>query len=219
MPKQHNLPFVLDGVEFCPRQLPTVPEIYLFLMQDDYPEQNLDQANYQRLMQAPPYWAFCWGGGQALARWLLDHPATIQSRAVVDFGAGSGVAAIAACKAGAEQAEVIDIDPAAHTACHANAQLNGIQLVSREDLDSCSNKVLLAADICYEEAGFEQVIRHIQAAGDTIVAESRLRNLSEQLPQLRKIAEYHVRTFPDLEESENYDLVQIYATEFVQKHL
>ena len=85
-----SLPFVLDGVRIEPRKLPQVPEISLFLMQDEYPEQNLQQADYQRLMSAPPYWAFCWGGGQALARWILDNPAVVAGRRVVDFGAGSG---------------------------------------------------------------------------------------------------------------------------------
>ena len=215
------LPFVLDGVQFQPRQLPIAPEIQLYLMQDDYPEQNLDQNNYQRLMQAPPYWAFCWGGGQALARWILDHSAVVAGRCVTDFGAGSGVAAIAALKAAAHQACAVDIDLGALQACEANAKLNGVSLTVEPQLPfpGVQDSILLAADICYEDSGFEGVLSHIEQGSDALVAESRLRNLSQTLPALQKVAEYQVRTFPDLDESENYDLVQIFATEFAQKHL
>src|SRR6266581_1789142 len=69
----------------------------------------------------PPYWAFAWAGGQALARFLLDHPERVAGRAVLDFGAGSGLVAIAAAKAGAASVTAADIDPFAAAAIAANA--------------------------------------------------------------------------------------------------
>ena len=159
------LPFVLDGVRIEPRKLPQVPEISLFLMQDEYPEQNLQQADYQRLMSAPPYWAFCWGGGQALARWILDNPAVVAGRRVVDFGAGSGVAGIAAALAGASQVLCVDIDEDALTACHRNAQLNGVRLETAPALSIHQDGLLLAADVCYEGEGYSGVINRMISGG------------------------------------------------------
>ena len=206
------LPFVLDGVRIEPRKLPQVPEISLFLMQDEYPEQNLQQADYQRLMSAPPYWAFCWGGGQALARWILDNPAVVAGRRVVDFGAGSGVAGIAAALAGASQVLCVDIDEDALTACHRNAQLNGVRLETAQALSIHQDGLLLAADVCYEGEGYSGVINHMISGGEVVVAESRLRDLAERFPQLRLVSQFQVRTLPDLDESENYDLVHIFCS-------
>src|SRR3990167_2021154 len=95
-----ELPFVLDGVRLEPRRPPPLPAIELLLMADQYPDQALAGADYHRLMAQPPYWAFCWGGGQALARWILDRPGQVAGRHVVDFGAGSGVAGVAAGRGG-----------------------------------------------------------------------------------------------------------------------
>ena len=206
------LPFVLDGVRIEPRTLPQVPEISLFLMQDEYPEHSLQQADYQRLMEAPPYWAFCWGGGQALARWILDNPGEVRGRKVVDFGAGSGVAGIAAAKVGASDVLCVDIDEDALVACHRNAQLNGVALRTAPSMSLQNGELLLAADVCYEDEGYSGVISHMMSGGQVIVAESRLRDLSERFPQLRLVKQIQVRTLPDLAESENYDLVHIFCS-------
>lgn len=207
------LPFVLEGVKIVPRQLPEVPAISLHLMADDYPQDCLAHNDYQRLMTAPPYWAFCWGGGQALARWILQHPAAVAGRVVIDFGAGSGVAGISAALAGAASVLCVDIDADALRACERNAQLNRVSVLTSNCLPPLDDALLLAADVCYEDQGFASVINHIVKGADAIVAESRLRDLSERFSQLRKVSEYKVRTLPDLEESENYDLVNIFCTQ------
>ncbi|HAG93130.1 MAG: protein methyltransferase [Pseudomonadales bacterium] len=212
MNSHRDLPAILDSVQISPRHLPKVPEIALYLMQDQVPEHHLQQQDYQRLMEAPPYWAFCWGGGQALARWILDNPAVVQGRRVVDFGAGSGVAGVAAALAGAEAVVCVDIDDDALTACRCNGELNGVSLQTSRSLALTNGELLLAADVCYEDTGYSGVINHMAAAGDVVVAESRLRNLAERFPQLRRVGEMRVRTLPDLEESENYDLVHIFRS-------
>lgn len=206
------LPFVLDGVRIEPRILPIAPEISLYLMQDEYPEQSLCQPDYQRLVEAPPYWAFCWGGGQALARWILDNPNWVAGRQVVDFGAGSGVAGIAAALSGAAAVTCVDVDEDALLACQHNGQLNGVSIATARQLDLERRPLLLAADVCYEESGFSGVLEYMLTGGDVIVAESRLRDLAERFPRLRKVNEFRVRTFPDLEESENYDAVHIFCS-------
>src|SRR5437660_3979386 len=107
---------------------PLVPEIRLHLATEVTP---LWEATEETLAQGavpPPYWAFAWAGGQALARYLLDHPETVAGRAVLDFGAGSGLVAIAAAKAGAASVTAAEIDHFAAAAIAANAALNGVTI-------------------------------------------------------------------------------------------
>ncbi|MVF10727.1 methyltransferase [Ketobacter sp. MCCC 1A13808] len=209
---EHTLPSILRGVDVTARALPLVPELKLFLLPDDYPTYNLGAEDYQRLMENPPYWAYCWGGGQALARWLLDNKRVLAGRRVVDFGAGSGVAGIAAALAGAAEVVAVDIDRDALQVCAANARLNSVQIRTESHYVPSPQSLMLAADVCYECDGFETVICHLQAGGDLLVAESRLRNLSDRWPKLTKTAEFRIRTYPDLDESERYDRVDVYST-------
>src|SRR5947207_12630708 len=131
---------------------PLVPEVRLYLATEVTP---IWQATEESLAQGavpPPYWAFAWAGGQALARYLLDHPETAAGRAVLDFGAGSGLVAIAAAKAGAAQVTAAEIDPFAAAAIAANAALNAvaIELVTADLLDGDKRfwKLVTAGDIC-----------------------------------------------------------------------
>ncbi len=133
-------------------------------------------------------------------------------RPVVDFGAGSGVAGIAAAKAGASAVLCVDIDDDALIACQRNAQLNGVSVDTTRQLSLQQGELLLAADVCYEDKGYSGVINHMAGGGEVVVAESRLRNLSDQFPQLQLTSRHRVRTLPDLDESENYDLVHIFCS-------
>lgn len=93
---------------------------------------NMDRAftpdETRRILYEPPYWAFCWASGLALARFLAEQPQWVKGKRVLDFGAGSGVAAIAAARAGALEVVACDLDPLALAACRANAQLNDVAL-------------------------------------------------------------------------------------------
>jgi predicted nicotinamide N-methyase len=166
------LPFVLEGVKIEVRELPATPAIKLYLMADDYPQESLPQMDYQRLMSAPPYWAFCWGGGQALAQWILNHPELVRGQAVVDFGAGSGIAGIAAALAGAKSVLCVDVDPGALCACQRNATLNDVAIATSDRMQNLDGALLLAADVCYEDEGYAGVINHVINGGRAIVAES-----------------------------------------------
>ncbi len=103
---------------------------------------------------APPFWAFPWAGGQALARYVLDNPALVRGRHVLDVASGSGLVAIAAAKAGAASVTAGDIDPDAITAIRANAAANEVAAVVREiDMalgDAGGAEVVLAADVFYQ---------------------------------------------------------------------
>jgi predicted nicotinamide N-methyase len=101
-----------------------------------------------------PFWALAWVGGQALARYLLDHPASVAQKRVHDFGAGGGVVAIAAAKGGAARVAACDSDAMARAAIRLNAALNEVAIeviaddVLGRDLDGVD--VILAGDVWYE---------------------------------------------------------------------
>jgi predicted nicotinamide N-methyase len=100
-----------------------------------------------------PYWAFAWPGGQALARAILDQPALVAGKRVLDLGAGSAIGAIAAMKAGAASAVAADIDPLADAACALNARANGVTLATTtRDLlgDAPTADLLIIGDLVYE---------------------------------------------------------------------
>lgn len=193
------------------RRLPLVPELQLFLFPDDLPQDKLSQVDFYSLLAAPPYWAFCWGGGQALARCLRDQPQWVSGRRVWDFGAGSGVAGIAALSAGGSACVAVDTDPLALEACLQNALLNDVGPLScSATCEPCAGDVVLAADICYEEEGLLQVRAWANAGVSVMVAESRLDDRRLSVSGLTLLEHYRIKTFPDLEESELFDNVFVY---------
>ena len=101
----------------------------------------------------PPYWAVAWPGGRALARYVLDEPAVVRGKHVLDFGSGSGICAIAAALSGAARVEAADIDPHARAAIGTNAALNAVSVATiAEDLIGAASRweVVLAGDLWYE---------------------------------------------------------------------
>ena len=107
---------------------PLVPEIRLYLATEATPIWLATEETLARNGLPPPFWAFAWAGGQALARYLLDHPAVVAGRSMLDFGAGSGLVAIAAAKAGAGSVVAAEIDNFAAVAIAANAALNDVEI-------------------------------------------------------------------------------------------
>ena len=152
-----------------------VPEIRLHLASEVTPLWQATEATLSERNVPPPYWAFAWPGGQALARHIIDHPATVRGRRVLDFAAGSGVVAIAAARAGAAGVTAADIDPFAATAIALNAAANGVAVaVETEDLIDRASvwDVVLAGDVCYEQpmAGRTTAwLRRLADAGTTVL--------------------------------------------------
>ena len=133
---------------------PLVPEIRLHLATEVTPLWRATQATLDNADLPPPYWAFAWPGGQALARYVLDNPGLVRGKRVLDFASGSGLVAIAAARAGAASVAAADIDPLAAVAIKLNAQVNGVILtvLASDPLDGPAPwDVVLAADICYEQ--------------------------------------------------------------------
>ena len=182
-----------------------MPEIRLHLASEVVPLWQATETNLTERGLPPPYWAFAWPGGQALARHLLDHPDLVAGRRVLDFAAGSGLAAIAASKAGAASIAAAEIDRFAIAAIGLNAELNGVdlELIEADILGQAGGwDVVLAGDVCYERPMAERVGRwlgQLADGGTRVLMGDPGRNY---LPTngLREIARYRVPTSLDLED-------------------
>jgi predicted nicotinamide N-methyase len=182
------------GSALTVRSLPLCPELRLWLLHDDV---DLGARVEDLLHGGPaPYWAFCWGAGQALARFLLDQPALVHGKRVIDFGAGSGVAGIAAALAGASVVTAVDIDPIALCIAHSNAELNGVQLQVADTVPADWD-VLLASDVLYE-TGNEHWLQSAADSGREVLLSDPLRHGTPR-SGLEVVAEYSVRTLPDVD--------------------
>jgi predicted nicotinamide N-methyase len=187
---------------------PLVPEIQLHLATQVTPIWQASEDSLARGAVPPPFWAFAWAGGQALARYLLDHPAAVAGREVLDIGSGSGIVAIAAAMAGARRVTAAEIDPFAAAAIALNAPLNGVVVAieTRDLLDRAAAGwgVALAGDICYEEPMASRAIALLRR----IAARGRLALLGDPgrayLPRegLVELARYEVPTSKELEDRE-----------------
>ena len=132
---------------------PLVPEIALYLATEITPIWQASEAWLQQANVDPPFWAFAWPGGQAIARHVLDHPGLVRGRRVLDFAAGCGIAAIACAMAGAALVEAAEIDAMAVAAIRMNAAANGVNVVALdEDVvgQPCRWDLILCGDVCYE---------------------------------------------------------------------
>ena len=140
---------------------PLLPELRLHLATDMTPLWQATERHLAEVGVEPPFWAFAWAGGQALARFLLDAPAWVRGRRVLDFASGSGLVAIAAARSGAAGVIAVDLDPLAAEAIALNAALNGVAVDVR-CVDPCGAlpepawvveaEVVLAGDVCYDRA-------------------------------------------------------------------
>ena len=130
-----------------------VPEIALYLATEITPIWQAAEAWLAEQGIEPPFWAFAWPGSQALARIVLDQPALVAGKRVLDFAAGCGLAAIACAMAGAASVEAAEIDPLATAATRLNAQENGVTVLAEtQDVvgDACRWDLILCGDVCYE---------------------------------------------------------------------
>jgi predicted nicotinamide N-methyase len=185
---------------------PLVLEIRLHLASEITPLWQATEATLARDQLPPPYWAFAWAGGQALARHVLDHPALVRGKSVLDFGAGCGLLALAAAKAGAAAATAAEIDPFAAAAIALNAALNALEVrIETADVIGCTDiawQVVLVGDMCYERPLAERLtawLRRLAADGTLVLLGDPGRNY---LPKegLTALARYTVATPLDLED-------------------
>ncbi|RWI90883.1 methyltransferase [Mesorhizobium sp.] len=144
--------FILDNTALMAP--PHVPEVLLHLADEAHDLWLRTEEELAEIGLPPPFWAFAWAGGQGLARYVLDHPATVQDKRVLDFASGSGVVAIAALKAGAAELTAADIDPFCETVIAFNLEANGVK-ADFLDADSIGTDdgwdVVLAGDVFYDK--------------------------------------------------------------------
>jgi predicted nicotinamide N-methyase len=190
---------------------PLVPEIRLHLATEVTPIWRATEEILARGGVPPPFWAFAWAGGQALARYLLDRPRTVAGRFVFDFGSGSGLVAIAAAKAGARSVLAAEIDHFAAAAIAANAALNDVvvEVMTADAIDAAdpSWQVVTAGDVCYERDMTSRIIPWLQAlaGGGRLVLLGDPGRAYLPMEGLRTVASYTVPTSLELEDSATRD--------------
>jgi predicted nicotinamide N-methyase len=194
--------FILDNtVLLAP---PLVPEVRLHLASEIVPLWRKTEEELKQIGVAPPYWAFAWAGGQALARYILDHPGTVKSKKVLDFGAGSGLVALAAARVGARHVVAADIDPFAVGAILRNAKANrlAVEAVDKDMLGSCEAfDVILLGDMCYERDLAERLMPWLKGTQADILLGDPGRTYFPKTG-LTRLATYRVTTTRELEDRE-----------------
>lgn len=190
--------------------VPHAPEILLWLADEVTPIWRLTEEELGEMGLPPPFWAFAWAGGQALARWLLDHPHEVAGKRVLDFAAGSGLVGIAAMQAGAASVLCADIDPFCGAAVAMNGAANSVALSFTEadllDAPPPDVDVICAGDVCYEGPMADRVLAWLGTAkangtrvligdpGRTYFPKAGLEFLAEyQVPTTRELEDFAVK--------------------------
>jgi len=188
-------------------QPPLVPEIRLHLADEALPLWAKTEAELGEIGLPPPFWAFAWAGGQALARYVLDHPGTVRGKRALDVASGSGLVAIAAGLAGAAGVEATEIDDYAFEAMALNAVANGVAVAARAENLVGSDEgwdVVLAGDMSYERdmaASLTDWLQSLSRRGALVLIGDPGRGYLAR-DRLEPIAEYSVPVSRDLEDAE-----------------
>jgi predicted nicotinamide N-methyase len=188
--------------------VPFTPEVRLHMAQDVFALwEALEQARGESNLP-PPFWAFPWAGGVAVARYVLDHPELVAGRRVLDLAAGSGLVAVAAALRGAASVRAVDIDAYAVASIAVNAEANGVEVeaVAEDILDGDGGpaEVVLAGDVFYERsmaARFLPFLERAQARGARVIVGDPGRAYLPR-PRFTSLAVYQVPVVADLEDAE-----------------
>jgi predicted nicotinamide N-methyase len=205
---------LLKDAKIVSTPMPLTPEIRLYLLSHDYPQEALTDEERHALMEEPPFWAFCWSSGQVLAKWIRDFREDFCGKRILDFGSGSGIAAIAAALSGASEVTALDTDPLSRGAILANAELNKVTIAITDHLDVVKDDfdVILAADILYDRNNFQLLNIFNERSKRVVVADSRVKELPEPY---EKIGYGMAVTCPDLDEPKEYRYVGIFTSKSV----
>lgn len=190
---------------------PHVPEIMLHLADEAVPLWRRTEEELGEIGLPPPFWAFAWAGGQALARYLLDTPGTVAGKRVLDLASGSGVVAIAAAQAGAAPVVASEIDDYAEVAIALNAEANGVyaDVLARDLLDDpapaeARYDLILVGDLFYEQTTAARALAFVQrqaAAGARVLIGDPGRSYLPK-ERLTQLIEYRIPVTRELEDQE-----------------
>jgi predicted nicotinamide N-methyase len=187
-----------------PSHAALVPEILLYLATEITPIWQATEAWLAAYNVEPPFWAFAWPGGQALARHALDNPGTVRGKRVLDFAAGCGIAGIACALADAAAVEAAETDPLAAAAIRLNAEANGVRLTAiAGDVvgASCRWDLILCGDVCYESPMTAHILPWLRAmAREALVWIADPGRAYLPREGMAEIARYRVPTTLELED-------------------
>jgi predicted nicotinamide N-methyase len=206
---QAQLSHLLGDARLVAETLPGT-DLKLWLIDADNMDRAFNPEETRRILEDPPYWSFCWASGLALARFLAEHRHWVEGKRVLDFGAGSGVAGIAAMKAGALEVVACDLDPVAIEACRANAELNGVTLGYSADFFAEADRfdLILVADVLYDRANLPLLDQFLTRGQQALVADSRVKDF--QHPAYSRLGILDALTLPDLAEPWEFRKVSLY---------
>jgi predicted nicotinamide N-methyase len=209
-PPATDVPAIIQaGTRLGP--VPLVPEVRLWQASEPISLWQRTERAAGRTGLDPPFWAFAWAGGQALARYLLDRPQLVRARRVIDIASGSGLVAIAAASAGAAAVTAYDVDPLAVAAIGANAAANGVtvqaccaDILDDDALPAAGTDLVLVADAFYQRdlaAGVMRFLERARGRGAAVLAGDFGR---AYLPRgkLRPLASYDVPGLRAVEDSD-----------------
>jgi predicted nicotinamide N-methyase len=187
---------------------PLVPELQLHMAHEAVPLWQKTEEELGEMGLPPPFWAFAWAGGQALARHVLDHPEIVCGRRVTDLASGSGLVGIAAMKAGAASVLAADIDAFSVDAIRINADANDVAVVATGSdllmLPASDCDVILVGDLFYEKGLAEKIFAWLEEAEGrgitTLIGDPGRSYLPRD--RLTKLGEYKVQVTRDLEDAE-----------------
>lgn len=189
------------------KPVPHAEEIRLHLADEALALWQKTEEDLGVLGLAPPFWAFAWAGGQGLARHILDTPALVHGKKVLDFACGSGLVGIAAKMAGAKTCHGVDIDPFAIAAARLNAELNGVTLsLQTGDITSApppDAEVVFCGDVFYDKPMAEAVLPFLDrllTSGSTVYVGDPGRSYLPK-DRLRELGVYEVPVVGALEDS------------------
>jgi predicted nicotinamide N-methyase len=188
-----------------PMEVPGLSGVRIYAADELTPIWSATETDLARGNIAPPFWAFPWAGGQALARYVLDHPEIVRGKRVLDLASGSGLVGIAAAKAGAALVMANDIDPMCEAALTVNAELNNVAIgfLAGDLLDAPppATDVILAADVFYEQTParrFLAFLRYAREQGVVVLAGDPDRTYFPR-DAFRQVAEYAIETSTEIE--------------------
>ena len=190
------------------RPVPLVPEISLHVADEAVPLWEKTEEELGEIGLPPPFWAFAWAGGQALARYLLDNPDLVAGRNVLDFASGSGLVAIAAMRAGARSVVATDVDAMSAAAIRLNARVNAVDF--QVDLADVTGReaggfgLICVGDAFYEAQMADKatlwLVREKMAGTDVLIGDPERSYLPRE--RLTKLTEYSVPVIRSLEDAE-----------------
>jgi predicted nicotinamide N-methyase len=209
MTTAHSLAQAMDVIRANTRvvALPDL-DLSLYLADELTPIWEATEKDLEASRMGPPFWAFAWAGGQAVARYILLHPDSVGGRRVLDLASGSGLLAIAALKAGAATALANDVDPWCEAAVTLNADLNDVDVAftSADLLDMAIPEVdlILAGDVFYEEImarRFLAFLKRARAAGVDVLVGDPARTYFPR-DAFTQVAEYAIDTTTEIESAD-----------------